>query len=177
MQGVHSGCAFRVYIQGVHSGCTFRVFSVYFHAVFRVFFPNPFAGVPFAPFQVETSVGLLRRQMQELILEVVLGPTFLSWFGGVKDKEFIYIYIYICCEAIIWAKFGHFRCYYLGQVGVIIWAKLFLAYKKRVSSDFLHTQLSFSVFFCAQLSGSYLKIAFFKKWVQKLGFSNFCVLS
>ena len=45
-----------------------------------------------------------------------------------------------------------------------------------VSSDFC-TQLSFSVFFCAQLSGSYLKIAFFKKWVQKLGFSNFCVLS
>ena len=39
------------------------------------------------------------------------------------------IYIYICCEVIIWAKFGHFRCYYLGQVGVIIWAKLFLAYK------------------------------------------------
>ena len=35
----------------------------------------------------------------------------------------------ICCEVIIWAKFGHFRCYYLGQVGVIIWAKLFLAYK------------------------------------------------
>ena len=25
-----------------------------------------------------------------------------------------YIYIYICCEVIIWAKFGHFRCYYLG---------------------------------------------------------------
>ena len=39
------------------------------------------------------------------------------------------MYIYICCEVIIWAKFCHFRCYYLGQVGVIIWAKLFLAYK------------------------------------------------
>ena len=37
--------------------------------------------------------------------------------------------ICMCCEDIIWAKFGHFRCYYLGQVGVIIWAKLFLAYK------------------------------------------------
>ena len=42
---------------------------------------------------------------------------------------YVYMYIYICCEVIIWAKFGHFRCYYLGQVGVIIWAKLFLAYK------------------------------------------------
>ena len=86
------------------------------------------------------------------------------------------LYIYICCEVIIWAKFGHFRCYYLGQVGVIIWANLFLAYKNSGFKRFLHTQLSFS-FFCAQLSGSYLKIAFFKKWVQKLGFSNFCVLS
>ena len=90
---------------------------------------------------------------------------------------YIYIYICLCCEVIIWAKFGHFRCYYLGQVGVIIWAKLFLAYKNSGFKRFLHTQLSFSVFFCAQLSGSYLKIAFFKKWVQKLGFSNFCVLS
>ena len=32
-------------------------------------------------------------------------------------------------------------------------------------------------FCCAQLSGSYLKIAFFKKRVQKLGFSIFCALS
>ena len=45
------------------------------------------------------------------------------------DKNFIYIYIYKSCEVIIWAEFGLFRCYYLGQVGVIIWAKLFLAHK------------------------------------------------
>ena len=88
---------------------------------------------------------------------------------------YIYIYIYACCEVIIWAKFGHFRCYDLGQVGVIIWAKLFLAYKNSGFKRFLHTQLSFCVFFCAQLSGNYLEIAFFKKRVQKLGFSNFCV--
>ena len=31
--------------------------------------------------------------------------------------------------------------------------------------------------FCSQLSGNFLKIAFFKKRVQKLGFSIFCVLS
>ena len=65
-----------------------------------------------------------------------------------KVTKYIYIYIWIWCEVIIWAKFGHFRCYYLGQVGVIIWAKLFLAYKKIVvSSDVWHTQLSFCVFF------------------------------
>ena len=28
-----------------------------------------------------------------------------------------------CCEVSIWAKFGPFRGYYLGQVGAIIWAK------------------------------------------------------
>ena len=49
--------------------------------------------------------------------------------GDIDRWMYEYIYIYICCEVIIWAKFGHFRCYYLGQVGVIIWAKLFLAYK------------------------------------------------
>ena len=32
-------------------------------------------------------------------------------------------------------------------------------------------------FFCSQLSGSFLKIAFLKKRVQKLGFPIFCVLS
>ena len=36
-----------------------------------------------------------------------------------------YIYIYVCIrgEVIILAKFGLFRGSYLGQVGVIIWAK------------------------------------------------------
>ena len=67
--------------------------------------------------------------------------------SGPISCVYVYIYIYICCEVIIWAKFGHFRCYYLGQVGVIIWAKLFLAYKNSGFKQFLHTQLSFSVFF------------------------------
>ena len=89
-----------------------------------------------------------------------------------------HIYIYICCEVIIWAKFSHFRCYYLGQAGVIIWAKLFLAYKNSGFKRFLaHTVVILCFFFCAQLSGNYPKIAFFKKRVQKLGFSIFCVLS
>ena len=51
-------------------------------------------------------------------------PKLLTYDGQVIDPT-----AYICCEVIIWAKFGYFRCYYLGQVGVIIWAKLFLAYK------------------------------------------------
>ena len=86
-------------------------------------------------------------------------------------------YIYMRCEVIIWAKFGHFRCYYLGQVGVIIWAKLFLAYKNSGFKRFVAHTVIILCSFCAQLSGNYLKIAFFKKRVQKMGFSNFCVLS
>ena len=55
---------------------------------------------------------------------------------------------------------------------------MFLAYKNSGFKRFvLHTQLSFCVFFYAQLSGNFLKIAFFKKRVQKLGFSIFSVLS
>ena len=47
-----------------------------------------------------------------------------------------------------------------------------------VSSDFWHTQLSFCVFFCAQLAGSYLKIVFFfffffQKKGAKIGFFEF----
>ena len=74
-------------------------------------------------------------------------------------------------NVIIWSK--------LGFLNVIIWSKfVFLAYKNSGFKRFgLHTQLSFCVFFCAQLSGNFLKIAFFKKRVQKLGFSIFSVLS
>ena len=87
-------------------------------------------------------------------------------------------YIYICCEVIIWAKFGHFRCYYLGQVGVIIWAKLFLAYKNSgFKRFFAHTVIILCFFLCPiiwQLS----KISLFqKKGAKIVFFSNFCVLS
>ena len=90
---------------------------------------------------------------------------------------YAYIYVYIRCEVIIWAKFGHFRCYYLGQVGVIIWAKLFLAYKNSGFKRFLaHTVIILCFFLCPiiwQLS----KNSLFQKRVQKMCFSNFCVLS
>ena len=47
-----------------------------------------------------------------------------------------------------------------------------------VSSDLFCTLSYHFVFlFCAQLSGNFLKITFFKRRVQKLGFSFFSVLS
>ena len=62
------------------------------------------------------------------------GPKHLSVPNSVELKftsfpRICFPLMLMCCEVIIWAKFCHFRCYYLGQVGVIIWAKLFLAYK------------------------------------------------
>ena len=61
------------------------------------------------------------------------------------------IYIYICCEVIIWSKFWVFKCYYLVQVGVFTCYYLVqvcvLAYKSSGFKRFgLHTQLSFGGF-------------------------------
>ena len=100
------------------------------------------------------------------------------WGGAAKGGySHIYIYIYICCEVIIWAKCGHFRlllsgpsrCYYLGQV--------VLAYNNSGFKRFLeHTVIILCFFLCPiiwQLSENSL----FQKRVQKLCFSIFCVLS
>ena len=84
------------------------------------------------------------------------------------------LYIYICCEVIIWSKFGGARGYYLVQVGVIMWSTFVcLSYFYSGVKRFLHTQLSFCVL-CVRLSENSL---FQKKRVQKLGFSIFSVLS
>ena len=53
----------------------------------------------------------------------------------------------------------------------------FRTIKIGVSGDFFLLSYHCVCFFCSQLSGNFLKIAFFKKRVQKLGFSVFCVLS
>ena len=97
----------------------------------------------------------------------------------VRGYLYIYTYIYICAVKLVSGpSLGVFGSYYLVQVGfleVIIWSKfVFLAYKNSGFKRFvLHTQLSFCVFFCPQFSGNFLKIAFFKKRVQKLGFPIF----
>ena len=76
---------------------------------------------------------------------------------------FIYIYCHIdiCCEVIIWAKFGLFERYYLGQVRVDIWAKVICGFKR-----FLHIQLAFCVFY--PVISQFCKMAFFKHCVPKL---------
>ena len=56
------------------------------------------------------------------------------------------------------------------------WATSFSHYKNKGFRCFLVLWYQF-VFFCFQLFANFLKIAFFKKRVQKLGFSIFIVLS
>ena len=86
------------------------------------------------------------------IFDNKIGDFLRFWpFFAHQSRLQLYIYTYICCGVIIWAKFGLLRCYYLGQVcfyktlfvkknyktrfqhlkklraqiwGVIIWAKL-----------------------------------------------------
>ena len=103
-------------------------------------------------------------------------------FGGPKWTQYIYIYIwphiYICCEVIIWSKFGVFKCYYLVQVGVFKCYYLvqvcFLTYKNSGFKRFgLHTQLSFCVFFLCPIIWQFSKNSLFQKKGAKIGFFNF----
>ena len=70
----------------------------------------------------------------------------------------MYVYIYICCEVILWSKLGPFRCYYLVQVGVLIWSTfviwpIFMV----VSSVFWHSRLSFCVCFWCPITCQFKK--------------------
>ena len=90
-----------------------------------------------------------------------------------------YIYIYIYAVKLLSGPS-------LGVSKVIIWAKsmllsgpsLFSHYQNRGfwRFFFLHSY-HFVFLFCVQLFANFLKIAFFEKRVQKLGFPNFSVLS
>ena len=45
-----------------------------------------------------------------------ISPLFILYLVSKRGWQKPLLYIYICCEVIIWAKFGHFQSYYLGQV-------------------------------------------------------------
>ena len=51
---------------------------------------------------------------QFLTLATQILDQFLALY--IYGNALVKIYIYICCGVIIWAKFGLWRCYYLGQV-------------------------------------------------------------
>ena len=93
-----------------------------------------------------------------------------------KIREIYTVYIYMLWSYYLGQVWGFSKllsgpsqCYYLGQV-------CFRTIKIGVSGDFFFAQLSFCVFFCVQLFANFLKVAFFEKRVQKLGFSIFSVL-
>ena len=69
--------------------------------------------------------------------------------------------MHVCCEVIIWAKFGHFECCHVGQVSVIIWAKFVFAYFKiGFKRVFAHSVIILFFFLGGggQLSGGILNI-------------------
>ena len=75
------------------------------------------------------------------------------------------------------AKFDLFKGWLRGRVKVSSGAKLILVYFYSGFRQFLHTQLSFCVFVFWPVIKQFSRNAFFKKKVQGLGFSIFCVLS
>ena len=80
------------------------------------------------------------------------------------------------CEVILWAKFGLFNSYFLGQVNVIIWAKVTLSLHFFVVSGDFFCSVSFCVLCPTTCQCS--KIAIFsKKGAKIVFFSNFSVLS
>ena len=98
-------------------------------------------------------------------------------------QAYIYIYIYACCEVVIWAKFGRFNSDYLGQVRDIIWTKvIFNLYLEWVLGDLLLLNYHFvwcvcvcvcarflCPFFCQFLKNS----LFFSKKGSEICFPNF----
>ena len=97
----------------------------------------------------------------------------------IDNSVYVYAYVYIY---MLWSYYlgqvwgfpkllsGPSQCYYLGQV-------CFRTIKIGVSGDFFLLSYHFVFLFCVQLFANFLKIAFFEKRVQKLGFSIFSVLS
>ena len=87
-------------------------------------------------------------------------------------------YIYVV-KSIIGPSLAIFKVNNWAKSKSIIGPRSFSHYKNRgFRRFFLFSYHCVCVcVFCSQLSGNFLKIAFFKKRVQKLGFSIFCVLS
>ena len=90
---------------------------------------------------------------------------------------YVYVYVYrYTVKSVIGPSLAIFKVNNWAKSKSIIGPRSFSHYKNRGLRRFFG--LSYHcvcVFFCSQLSGSFLKIAFLKKRVQKLGFPIFCV--
>ena len=101
------------------------------------------------------------------------------YVGGFRVNRlcgYIYMATYICCEVIIWSKFGLLNSYYLVQVRVIIWSMVILGLHLQWFQAICEDSIIILCFCCAQLSGNFPKMAFFGGGA-KFSFSNFCVVS
>ena len=109
-----------------------------------------------------------------LTLEVVLFLTLERLKRGTKTNSPAYIYIY-AVKLLTGPRFAILIVTNWATLIVTNWATSFSHYKNRGFRWFLWCSVISVCFF--QLFFSYLKIAFFKKRVQKLVFSIFSVLS
>ena len=80
-------------------------------------------------------------------------------------------------KSIIGPSLGVFKVNNWAKSKSIIGPRSFSHYKIGFSGDVFLLSYHCVCFLCSQLLANFLKIAFFKKMVQKLGFSIFCVLS
>ena len=94
---------------------------------------------------------------------------------GNGQKPYIYIYIY-AVKLLTGPRLAILIVTNWATLIVTNWATSFSHYKNRGFRWFFGCSVII-VFFCFRLFFSYLKIAFFKKGVQKLVFSIFSVLS
>ena len=112
----------------------------------------------FAIFEMHYEIG--GKQAKQIVDQILMQHLDQFWLRNPQNWKIV------LCEVVIWAKFGLFMGYFLGQVGVIIWAKVILAIFIAVSSDFCTLSYHF-VFFWPPASRQSSKNCVFKNCVPK----------
>ena len=79
----------------------------------------------------------------------------------------IFVYVCICCEVIIWAKFGFWRVIIWAKLGLLSGPSLFSHYKNRGFRRFAFAQLSFLCFFLCSIVCQFSKNSLFEKGCSK----------
>ena len=151
----------------------------------------------FLSLSLSLSVSLCFQNVAVLVIWDLSGQRFLGkpqeaspptqYFAAVAWRrghlyqqaiESVQLYIYMhAVKSRFWPSFTLFKVNILAKSKSIFWPRSFSHYKNRGFRRFFWLSYHCVCLFCSQLSGKFLKIAFFKKRVQKLGFSIFCVLS
>ena len=127
--------------------------------------------VSFCPFILLLAAGKMRFLRKNVVHKMALQKEKCGTENG--STACIYIYIY-AVKLITGPRLGHFKVNNWATSKLITGPRHFLHYKNRGFRCFSWVlSYQFVFFFCFQLFANFLKIAFLKKRVQKLGFFNF----